>query len=232
MSASKALSVALLGVALSVGASTGIARAETPSTATPTTEADRDFVRLSKDGAQAFEELHLARMAIFNADPQAAQAWVDAAKAAIERAQVDETIHMAAESELSTLAQIKKVSGAGDKKDAPSASKKWLPVDAQTVLGEDFTATPEKKAALEEANKSLAKGDKKGALEKLRLAKVDLSSIVALLPLDQTSADVKAADGLMTQGKYYEAGVLLKSIADSMRYVVVSETGKPAKAAK
>ena len=234
MSASKTLLAAFLGAALSVGASAGIANAESPASAAQKTTAEHDFARLSKDGARGFEELRLARIAIFNADPLTAQSWVDAATTAFERAKTDETVYMKAESELSVVPKLQKALTTNDKdaqKDAQPSTKKiaWLPVDTQMILGEDFTATPEKKAALEAANKSLAKGDKKEALEKLKLAEVDVSSIVALVPLDQTISDVKAADSLMAQRKYYEASVLLKNIGERARYLVVSETGVPKK---
>jgi len=230
MSTSKALLAAFLGVALSVGAAAGVAKAETPASAALKTEADHDFGRLSKAGAQAFEELRRARLAIFNADPLTAQTWVDAATTALERAKTDETVYMKAESELSVLPRLKKALETSDK-DAQPTSKKmaWLPVDTQMILGEDFVETPQKKAALEEANKSLAKGDKKEALEKLKLAEVDVSSIVAVVPLDQTISDVKEAGSLMEKRKYYEASVILKNIGERVRYLVVSETGVPKK---
>ena len=229
MSASKTLLTSFLVVALSAGASSGIVRAETPTSVTQ--KAEHDFARLSKDGARAFEELHLARVAIFNADPLTAQAWVDAALATVERAKTDDTAYLKAESELSVMPG--KATETGDKT-TPSTSQQqaWLPIDVQMILGEDFVATPAKKAAVEEANKSLAKGDKKGALEKLKLAEIDVSSIVALIPLDRTISDVKTANDLMQQKKYYEASVILKHIGDGVRYLAVSETGTPKKAAK
>jgi hypothetical protein len=88
-------------------------------------------------------------------------------------------------------------------------------------------ATPEKASAVTEANKNLAKGDQKGAIEKLKLAHVDVNFTMAVLPLDKTIADVNQAATLIGQGKYYEANAALKSAQDGMRFDVIDAVALP-----
>ncbi|WP_245239596.1 YfdX family protein [Methylobacterium variabile] len=192
--------------------------------------------------------MHLARIAIFDADPAQAKSYIAKAQAALAKAKTDDAVFTKAEADLRTPADmaVAKDASKGTPKaataDAASADKPataqppskpqiaWIPVDAQLTLGEDFTATPEKASAVTEANKSLAKGDQKGAIEKLKLAHVGVSFIMAALPLDKTAADVSQAASLIGQGKYYEANAVLKTAEDGMRFDVVDAVGTPQKA--
>lgn len=105
-----------------------------------------------------------------------------------------------------------------------------MPVDAQLTLGVDFVATPAKASAVTEANKNLAQGDQRGALEKLKLAHVDVNFTMAVLPLDKTVADVDQAATLIEQGKNYEANAFLKTVQDGMRFDVIDAVALPQKA--
>ncbi len=102
-----------------------------------------------------------------------------------------------------------------------------MPVDAQLTLGDDFVATPTKASAVTEANKNLAQGDQKGALEKLKLAHVDVNFTMAVLPLNTTIANVDQAAALIGQGKYYEANAALKTAQDNMRFDVIDAVAVP-----
>jgi YfdX protein len=97
-------------------------------------------------------------------------------------------------------------------------------------LGDDFVATPTKASAVTEANKNLAQGDQKGALEKLKLAHVDVNFTMAVLPLNTTIANVDQAAALIGQGKYYEANAALKTAQDNMRFDVINAVAVPQKA--
>ncbi|HAF1392061.1 TPA: YfdX family protein, partial [Salmonella enterica] len=59
-------------------------------------------------------------------------------------------------------------------------------------------------------------GDKKGAIEALKLAGVSVIENQELIPLQQTRKDVSTALSLMNEGKYYQAGLLLKSAQDGV----------------
>ncbi|MCJ2088558.1 YfdX family protein, partial [Methylobacterium sp. E-005] len=149
----------------------------------------KDVGKLSKDGAQAFRDLQLTRLAIFEADPAQAKTLIGKTQAAFTKAKSDDAVFTKAEADLKTPADM-----AGHKGMAQSATTTtqpaskdqvaWVPVDAQLTLGDDFVATPEKASAVTEANKNLAQGDQKGAMEKLKLAHVDVNFTMAVLPLN------------------------------------------------
>ncbi|MFD6320098.1 YfdX family protein [Methylorubrum populi] len=201
---------------------------------------DKDVGKLSKDGAQAFRDMHLARVAIYDAAPNQAKDYIGKAKAALSTAKSDDAVFNKAEADLKSPADMTKAGhatatsankGSSDKASSASEQTAWLPVDAQLTLGEDFQATPAKASAVTEANKSLMKGDKKAALEKLKLADVDVNFVMAVLPLNKTTADVDQAATLIDQGKYYEANAVLKKAEDRMRFDVIDAVGVPQKAA-
>lgn len=189
---------------------------------------DRDAGKLSKDGAQAFRDLHLARIAIFDAAPDQAKAEIQKAQEALTRAKTDETLFTKAEADLKAPAAKTVPPAAASAKAAPGTQPvAWLPIDGQLTLGEDFVATPTKAAAVTDANKSLEKGDRKAAVDTLKLAGIDVNFTMAVVPLAQTTADVDQAAGLIGQGKYYEANAVLKKAEDGIRFTMVDAVGIP-----
>ncbi len=210
-----------------------------PHETTAQKSVDRDIVKLSTDGAAAFRDLDGARVAIFDADPDTAKALIGKARDALGTAKTDESIFVKAEADLKQPASAKsdatakastnKTPKSGDVANATSSTQPiaWLPIDGQLTLGEDFVATPQKSAAMSDANKSLAKGDQKGAVEKLKLAGVNVSYTMAVLPLEQTTSDVEQAAKLIDQGQYYQANVILKHAEDGMRFDIVDATAMP-----
>ncbi|MEL6062186.1 MULTISPECIES: YfdX family protein [unclassified Methylobacterium] len=225
-----------------LGGTAYAAEQATQQPATQTRAIDKDVGKLSKDGAQAFRDLQLTRLAIFEANPGQAKDLIGKTQAAFAKAKTDDAVFTKAEAELKTPADL-----AGQQAKAKAAQPAttdakpskdqvaWVPVDAQLTLGDDFVATPEKASAVTEANKNLAHGDQKGAIEKLKLAHVDVNFTMAVLPLDKTIADVDQAATLIGQGKYYEANAVLKTAQDGMRFDVIDavalpQTGKPAAA--
>lgn len=235
-----ATSVALGGIAYA-------ADQVAPPAGSQETAVQKDAGKLSADGATAFRDVHLARLAIFDANPAKAETLVGQAQGALKKAKTDESVFIKAEADLKPSAAEKqadaaktKVAPADAAKAAPAKADTnavtkpiaWLPVDGQLILGEDFVATPQKATAVSEANKTLAHGDRKGAIEKLKLAGVDVDFTMAVLPLDQTTTQVDQAAKLLEQGKYYEANATLKTVEDGLRFDSVDVTGLPqAKAA-
>lgn len=221
----------------------------TPPISAAQQAADRDVARLSKDGTQAFRDLHLARIAIFDADPARAKDLVGKAQAALVKARTDDAVYRKAEADLRAPAKpgdaakpgtaAKAVDGAkaADSTKSANSTKSatqpvaWLPVDGQLTLGEDFVATPTKAAAVATANKSLEKGDRKAAMDQLKLAGVDVNVVLAVVPLDQTTTEVDQAATLIAQGKYYEGNALLKRVEDGVRFDVVDLVAMPGKTA-
>ena len=241
MTYGKSLTAALLATTVLGGAALAAEQATKPAVTQETSAqraVDRDVGKLSKDGAQAFRDLHLARVAIYDAAPAQAKEFIGKAKAALSKAKTDDAVFNRAEAELKTPAEMAKAGPATPASpDKPASDRKasadqtaWLPVDAQLTLGEDFQATPAKASAVTEANKSLVKGDKKAALEKLKLADVDVNFVMAVLPLDKTTADVDQAATLIEQGKYYEANAVLKTAEVRIRFEVIDAVASPQKA--
>ena len=179
----------------------GVARAENQPTSnqqklTPQQiSADKDFGKVSADGAGGFQDLSLARIAIFDGRIDDAKEFVTQAVAAFSKAKTDETVFNKAESALKPPVDKNAVANKSAASAEPADASKtaqiqkpisWLPVDGSIMIDEDFTAKNAKTAAVADANKSLKAGDRKGALEKLRLADVKVVVIVAVLPLEQT----------------------------------------------
>ena len=102
----------------------------------------------------------------------------------------------------------------------------WLPVDASITIDEDFTANPDKQAAVADANKSLSSGDRQASIEKLKLSGVNVNVEVLAVPLNDTIAKVQQAANMINDGKYYEASQLIKEVQDSARSDVMDFNGK------
>ena len=69
------------------------------------------------------------------------------------------------------------------------------------MLTEDFQADDEKKKAIQKANAHLSNGDKKGAIETLHLAGIDVTETQLLMPLKQTIAKVDKAREMLDERK-------------------------------
>lgn len=229
MKISRGIVAALLGTTMLAGA---VSAQQTPAAPAPTTqqkaEAARDFMKLSTDGAVAFRALHLARLAIFEADPVAAKKLIADTRAALAKAKLDSTAFMKVEAELKAPKGMN-VAPTATPSTASGPAVAWLPIDGQLTLGEDFVATPAKAAAVAEANKRLEKGQRKEAIEKLKLADVNVMFAMALAPLDRTIADVDMAAKLMDEGKYYEANAAMKKAEDGVRYDSMAAIAVPEK---
>lgn len=229
MRISTGIVAALLGTTMLAGA---VSAQQTPAAPAPTTqqkaEAARDFMKLSADGAVAFRTLHMARLAIFEADPVVAKKLLADTRAALAKAKVDSTAFVKAEAELKAPKGMNVPAAAPVAASGPAVA--WLPIDGQLTLGEDFVATPVKAAAVAEANKHLEKGQRKEAIEKLKLADVNVTFTMALAPLDRTMVDVDMAAKLMDEGKYYEANAAMKKVEDGVRYDSVAAIAVPQKA--
>ena len=178
------------------------------------TKTEQDFGKLSADGARAFQDLALTRLAIFEGHADQAKKLAGEADAALNKAKGDEATFIKADSSLSAPPQA-----AGQ---SATPAKEWLPVDGVISLDEDYSASPAKAKAVAEANEHLRKGDRKAAIEKLKLADVGMSVVQEILPLRQTIADVHQAATLIDQGKFYEGSQALRKVQASARFDVAT----------
>lgn len=146
----KSLAAALVATTVLGSAAFAADQATKPAVtqeATAQQAADKDVGKLSKDGAQAFRDMHLARVAIYDAAPNQAKDYIGKAKAALSKAKADDAVFNKAEADLKTPADMTKAGHAtgasadkapSDKASSASEPTAWLPVDAQLTLGEDF----------------------------------------------------------------------------------------------
>ncbi|SES40970.1 YfdX family protein [Rhizobium sp. NFR03] len=192
------------------------------------TKVGKELGRLSTDGATAFRDIRLARIAIFDAEPGKAKSLIEKAQASLKAAKADDTAYLKADGDL--VAAPRSVNTA--KPDAnPTPTPKpageeiaWLPIDGQLVLGEDLVSTPKKQAAVKKANQHLQAGDRKTATETLKAADIDVSFTMAVVPLDKTITTAGDAASLIKEGKYYEANAELKQLEDSVRFDTLDVT--------
>jgi hypothetical protein len=177
--------------------------------------ADKDFGRLSADGVSAFNDIHLARVAIFDGKTDEAAKFVADAKLSLAKARTDDAIFVKAETALEPTAKDVHPAAKGD---ATGAGIAWIPIDSEIALGETFQSTPETAAAVVTARKGLEKGDGAKSLEAIRVAKIDVNYTVAVAPLDQSVAEVDEADKLIASHDYYGASQSLRKAEAGVRY--------------
>jgi hypothetical protein len=235
----KSLAVALATTAM-LGSCAALA-AEQPNAGSASTanqptaatqNANKELGKLSVDGRKAFQDVRLARLAIFDGQADQAKKYVDEAKASIAKAKTDDTTFMKDEASLKPpagVAQRTATQGAGDKPMPSTTPIAWLPVDGGLTLGEDFVATPEKAAGVAKANEQLKKGDHKQAMETLKLSEINVAFVMEVAPLDKTISGIDTAAQLIDSGKYYEGNQTLKGVEDGVRFDVADANSDPAK---
>jgi hypothetical protein len=229
--------IAIFAIAVLYSGTLAFAASDTNSSTqklTPQEKAvSKDFSKVSADGSGAFMDLTLTRLAVFDGRIDAAKKYIDKAEKALSKAKTDETRFLKDEANLNA-AKNTPMSNSGAA--APSADQRnssnnkmveWLPVDASIAVNEDFSASPEKKAAVADANKSLSSGDRKGSIEKLKLSGVNIDVAVLAVPLNDTITKVQQAATMINDGKYYEASQLIKQVQDSARSDVMDFNGTP-----
>lgn len=217
--------------------------------------ADKDFGKLSQEGSRAFHDVTLARIAIFEGQIDQAKKYVNDAERDFNKAKSDDTVFTKAEADLKQPPQMGKnanegrsVQSANSSSSVPANNAKvpaqnysweqasdgqknkpiaWLPVDGAISINEDFTASPSKSAAVSDANKSLKSGNRKEAMEKLKLAGMDVDVALGIVPLQYTLDHVQKAAQLINDGKYYEGSQDLRQIAEAEHFDVIDVSGTP-----
>ena len=224
----KALIVALAATAIATGSVAYAADQPVPTTSPGQTATVKDFGKLSADGARAYQDLTLTRLAIFDGRVNDAKKFINQADQAFTKAKTADSVFMKSEADLRskaapTSAKADNASAKNTESTAPQPANgtdmtkpiAWLPVDGTVSLAEDYTMQPMKSKAIADANKSLEKGDRQGAMDKLKLADVDVDVTTAVVPLKQTINDVHQAAQLVDSGKYYEGSQKLRAVQAS-----------------
>jgi hypothetical protein len=166
--------------------------------AKPAYATQTQMLRLSEEARTAIMSAQTARLDLFNNNPEGAKAAVDRGIGALEAAQ----------------ATMKSVVIPGT--DAADAKAEYLPFDSKMSLAETFTVTPEKEAALGKARGMFEANAPEKAIDVLREAAVDVMVSTALLPGEATLTELRNAQKLISEGKFHEANVALKSVEDSV----------------
>lgn len=194
------------------------------------TNAEQDFGKVSHQGSRAYQDMALTRLAIFEGQTAQAKKLVAEADGALTKAKSEDAALIKAEAALPGFKQAggmeAKAAGGGAPAghDAAASSQAWLPVYSTISVGEDLKASPGKRKALDDANASLRKGDRKGAFERLKVADVGMKIVEAVLPLEQSINDVHQASALINDGKYFEGSQLLRKVEASARFNVSDYT--------
>jgi len=153
------------------------------------------MIRLSEDGAKAAQTLLLARIAIFDGQPQDAVKLIDQTKTALAAAAQDAD-KLAIKSQNTEVGPM-------------------IPIDARLTIADDFTLNPQKKEQIDKVNEHLKKGETRKAVEVLSPADESMTLTTLFMPLEATSKAVDEAATLLGESKYYEANLALKKAEDS-----------------
>ena len=217
-------------IAAAVAVSLGVAGAAIAAdqVGTTTTKADKDLGKLSIDGAAAYQDIGLARLAIYDGNTDAATKLVNDAVSSLSRAKSDDAVFTKAEADLAppkTAVQAK----------APNASKTaiaWIPVNGEFILDETLTPTAAKTGAVDEANKHLRNGEPDKAKDVLKVAAVDADYVMTVAPLAQTTQDLQQASKMLSDHNYYAASQQLRDAQMAVRYDTVTLQDNPHAASK
>lgn len=154
----------------------------------------KDVAQIAKEGFNAMHNIQYARLAIFGGKTDLAVKFADQAAALLadDSAEWNSFVKQTKNPEL-----IK--------------NDKYVVIDASISLAENYVITPEKQSAVDKANAKLKKGDRKGALDELKLAGIAVNETEYLMPLNATRQAVATAQQLLKDGKYYEANLALLS---------------------
>jgi len=158
---------------------------------------EKDFVKVSEDALMTMRNVRSARFAIFNGLPDRAQTHVDAAVA-----RVAATVEDAEQYALDTK--------------EPITDDRYVPFDASLTVMNTFVPSAEETKHIAKANEHLHKGEKKEALEVLKLGEIDVAVTARLIPVKLAKKHIEEAAKLVGEGKYYEANLALKAVEDAV----------------
>lgn len=196
----KLLAATALGAALLASAPLVLSGSALAASASSPMQADQDLVKTSEQGFDAIRDVHLARVAIFDADTASAAQLVNDAKSHLSAEADDWNAYLRTSSDDNAL------------------NDKYVVIDRTVGLAEDFTSSDEKTNAVHRANQHLGRGARHEARDTLRLAGIQITDSELLMPLEATRSHVDKAADLIGQGDFYEANLALKAAEDGLVY--------------
>lgn len=144
-------------------------------------ETQKEMLRPADGALAALMDVHAARVALGSDDTETATTKVAAALTAFEQSETD----------WKALAVTD---------DQSNAQDSYVPFDVAMSLAEDFVPDDAGGKALAKADSQIQSGDHDGALETLRVARVDVSVSAAMLPMQATSDALVTAQQALTDG--------------------------------
>jgi hypothetical protein len=175
----------------------------------------KDFLKLSDDGLSALNNVHAARIAIYNGDTDAAQSYIQKAQ----------TLTATADKDATTLDKVAKL----DTKDkTASDGTRFLPINAQISVQDDYALKPTESGHLQKAKAAMQQGDNKAAIEHASLIDQAVSYTYVAVPYDQLKSNIDKAAQDMKDQKYHQANLALKSVEDSVVIDQMIVDGTPA----
>ncbi len=171
---------------------------ETSSESQATNKAtEKDFVKVSSDTQTGMRDVHGARLAIFNGDPEQARTYVDAAVTRMEDAVNDANQY---------ALDIK----------APKDEDSYVPFNANLALLNAYEPNTEQAKQIAKVKAHMHKGMKREAVKELKLAEIDVAVTASMVPVKFAKAHVEQAAKLVAEHKYYEANLALKAVDDAV----------------
>ncbi|EBJ5114601.1 hypothetical protein DV589_24840 [Salmonella enterica] len=158
----------------------------------------RAIDNIAQIGNAAMQDVQLARVALFDGDISGAKHLLNDANRKINDDQTDWSKY------------IRK-----DKK-APIDGDGYVVINATIAVSEDYQTSEAKNKAVRNANEKLKKGDRKSAVEVLKLAGITVSERQVLMPLKTTRNDIQKAINLFNEGKYYQSNLMLLSAEEGI----------------
>ncbi|EFF0761879.1 YfdX family protein [Escherichia coli] len=194
----KNLIISVLALSLVSGYALASSANQSPDIQSLTPSQARAIDNIAQAGNTAMQDVQLARIALFDGDTSGAKRLLNDAKRKINDDQTDWSKY------------IKK------NKKTPIDGDGYVVINATMSVSEDYQASEAKNKAVRDANERIKKGDKKGALEVLKLAGITVSESQVLMPLKATRNDIQKALDLFNEGKYYQSNLMLLSAEEGI----------------
>jgi hypothetical protein len=163
---------------------------------------------MESKGFAAARAIGLARLAVNDDQVEAAKKILGEARVLLGKVE-----------QLNSPVTVTKDVKMGDKevhREEATVTPDMIPIYSETRIVETFEPDSAKAKAVEEARGHLSKGDRKKALEVLKLAEVELVTREVSMPIGETVAAVDQALAFIDQGKLHEANLELKKATDGL----------------
>jgi hypothetical protein len=187
---------------------------------------EQEFGRLSADGASAFDDIHLARLAIFDGKTDEAAKLIADAQESLARAKSDEAKFIKAEAAFHRPRHMASPIATDSK------ALVWIPIESEITVGNSFVSDPERAAAVVTARKSLARGDGVASLHAIKLSRLDINYTVAAAPLESSIAAGDRAGSFVRAHDYYSASQVLREAEAAIRYDQIEDVANVAEPGK